>query len=146
MPPNVQLLILICACDQAIAAYKVAGDEQLLNSELSAVSLGIITYSASGGSRGKMETEIIGGLFLLASTAASIISLLAARKTSESVEKSSDELAQKLEDAARVTYVEGERDSLGRPVGIITDSEGVLLAADDVGNIIWRVAPDTRAN
>lgn len=26
------------------------------------------------------------------------------------------------------------------------DSEGVLLVADDVGNIIWRVAPDTRAN
>ena len=31
-------------------------------------------------------------------------------------------------------------------VGVIADSEGVLLAADDVGNIIWRVAPDTRAN
>lgn len=62
-----------------------------------------------------MEPEIIaaiiGGIFLLASTAASIISLLATRRTSESVEKSSGELAQKLEETARVTYVEGERDA-----------------------------------
>ena len=35
---------------------------------------------------------------------------------------------------------------VGRPVGVITDSEGVLLVANDVGSIIWRVAPDTRTN
>jgi len=29
----------------------------------------------------------------------------------------------------------------GRPVGVATDRTGALLVADDVGNIIWRVAP-----
>ncbi|MFW7344050.1 sorbosone dehydrogenase family protein [Pollutimonas sp. H1-120] len=29
----------------------------------------------------------------------------------------------------------------GRPVGVAVDSRGGLLVADDVGNIIWRVAP-----
>jgi glucose/arabinose dehydrogenase len=29
----------------------------------------------------------------------------------------------------------------GRPVGVITDSTGALLVADDVGNVIWRVTP-----
>lgn len=43
-------------------------------------------------------------------------------------------------------FLDADSDALGRPVGVITDSEGVLLVADDVGNIIWRVAPDTRAN
>ena len=28
----------------------------------------------------------------------------------------------------------------GRPVGVVIDSRGALLAADDVGNIIWRVS------
>jgi len=28
----------------------------------------------------------------------------------------------------------------GRPVGVITDKTGALLVADDVGNVIWRVA------
>ncbi len=29
----------------------------------------------------------------------------------------------------------------GRPVGVMLDKQGVLLVADDVGNIVWRVAP-----
>lgn len=29
----------------------------------------------------------------------------------------------------------------GRPVGIAMDQTGAVLVADDVGNIIWRVAP-----
>ena len=29
----------------------------------------------------------------------------------------------------------------GRPVGVAIDRRGALLVADDVGNIVWRVAP-----
>lgn len=29
----------------------------------------------------------------------------------------------------------------GRPVGVAVDAKGALLVADDVGNIVWRVAP-----
>jgi glucose/arabinose dehydrogenase len=29
----------------------------------------------------------------------------------------------------------------GRPVGVAVDGQGALLVADDVGNVIWRVAP-----
>ena len=29
----------------------------------------------------------------------------------------------------------------GRPVGVVLDRTGALLAADDVGNVIWRVVP-----
>ncbi len=37
-------------------------------------------------------------------------------------------------------------EALGRPVGIATDRTGALLVADDVGDIVWRVAyPDTPA-
>lgn len=32
-------------------------------------------------------------------------------------------------------------EAYGRPVGVIIDKQGCLLVADDVGNIIWRVAP-----
>jgi glucose/arabinose dehydrogenase len=32
-------------------------------------------------------------------------------------------------------------DALGRPVGVAIDRKGALLVADDVGNMIWRVAP-----
>jgi glucose/arabinose dehydrogenase len=32
----------------------------------------------------------------------------------------------------------------GRPVGVITAADGALLVADDVGNVIWRVAPESR--
>ena len=31
----------------------------------------------------------------------------------------------------------------GRPVGVIQDIDGALLVADDAGNTIWRVTPDT---
>jgi glucose/arabinose dehydrogenase len=29
----------------------------------------------------------------------------------------------------------------GRPVGVVIDKAGALLVADDVGNVVWRVAP-----
>jgi len=29
----------------------------------------------------------------------------------------------------------------GRPVGVAVAKDGSLLVADDVGNIVWRVAP-----
>ena len=32
--------------------------------------------------------------------------------------------------------------AMGRPVGVVVDSRGALLVADDVGNVIWRVTPD----
>ena len=32
----------------------------------------------------------------------------------------------------------------GRPVGVITDGRGALLVADDVGDVVWRVAPADR--
>ena len=31
-------------------------------------------------------------------------------------------------------------DALGRPVGVAVDSRGAVLVADDVGNIVWRIA------
>lgn len=34
-----------------------------------------------------------------------------------------------------------EEDAYGRPVGVATAADGTLLVADDVGNVIWRVAP-----
>ena len=34
--------------------------------------------------------------------------------------------------------------ALGRPVGVALDKTGALLVADDVGNIIWRVASEPR--
>ncbi|ACC72770.1 sorbosone dehydrogenase family protein [Paraburkholderia phymatum] len=33
--------------------------------------------------------------------------------------------------------------ALGRPVGVALDARGALLVADDVGNVVWRVAPAT---
>jgi glucose/arabinose dehydrogenase len=33
----------------------------------------------------------------------------------------------------------------GRPVGVVVDKRGALLVADDVGNIVWRVAPAAQA-
>ena len=32
----------------------------------------------------------------------------------------------------------------GRPVGVAVDAKGALLVADDVGGIVWRVAPTDR--
>ena len=39
-------------------------------------------------------------------------------------------------------FVDQNGDALGRPVGVAVDAMGALLVADDVGNVIWRVAPD----
>lgn len=39
-------------------------------------------------------------------------------------------------------FVDQNGDALGRPVGVAVDATGALLVADDVGNVIWRVAPD----
>jgi len=38
-------------------------------------------------------------------------------------------------------FVNARGEALGRPVGVAIDREGALLVADDVGNIVWRVAP-----
>jgi glucose/arabinose dehydrogenase len=38
-------------------------------------------------------------------------------------------------------FLNAEGEALGRPVGVITDARGAVLVADDVGNVIWRVAP-----
>ena len=35
---------------------------------------------------------------------------------------------------------ERDGDARGRPVGLAMDQQGGLLVADDVGNVIWRVA------
>lgn len=37
-------------------------------------------------------------------------------------------------------FVKENGDAMGRPVGVAIDKTGALLVADDVGNIIWRVA------
>jgi len=37
-------------------------------------------------------------------------------------------------------FVKENGDAMGRPVGVIIDTRGALLVADDVGNTVWRVA------
>jgi glucose/arabinose dehydrogenase len=37
-------------------------------------------------------------------------------------------------------FLSKDGDAYGRPVGVILDSSGALLVADDVGNVIWRVS------
>jgi glucose/arabinose dehydrogenase len=37
-------------------------------------------------------------------------------------------------------FVDAQGAALGRPVGVVMDKRGGLLVADDVGNVIWRVA------
>jgi len=37
-------------------------------------------------------------------------------------------------------FVNDSGDAMGRPVGVALDKSGALLVADDVGNIVWRVA------
>lgn len=39
-------------------------------------------------------------------------------------------------------FLTGDNKAQGRPVGVTTDRTGALLVADDVGNIVWRVAPN----
>jgi glucose/arabinose dehydrogenase len=38
-------------------------------------------------------------------------------------------------------FVDAEGNARGRPVGVAVDRAGAVLVADDVGNVIWRVAP-----
>jgi glucose/arabinose dehydrogenase len=38
-------------------------------------------------------------------------------------------------------FVDAHGDAHGRPVGVALDAKGALLVADDVGNVVWRVAP-----
>ena len=38
-------------------------------------------------------------------------------------------------------FLNKEQKIQGRPVGVVVDSRGALLVADDVGGIVWRVAP-----
>ena len=37
-------------------------------------------------------------------------------------------------------FLDGEGRAQGRPVGVTVDSEGALLVADDVGDVVWRVS------
>jgi glucose/arabinose dehydrogenase len=41
-------------------------------------------------------------------------------------------------------FVSPDGKAYGRPVGVAIDKRGALLVADDVGNVIWRVAAATR--
>jgi glucose/arabinose dehydrogenase len=40
-------------------------------------------------------------------------------------------------------FLPNEKETYGRPVGVAVDAKGALLVADDVGGIVWRVAPST---
>ncbi len=39
-------------------------------------------------------------------------------------------------------FLSADGDAFGRPVGVVIDRTGALLVADDVGNVVWRVAPE----
>ena len=39
-------------------------------------------------------------------------------------------------------FLSPDGDAYGRPVGVAIDTKGALLVADDVGNVVWRVAPN----
>lgn len=43
-------------------------------------------------------------------------------------------------------FLNAREQAQGRPVGVATDRTGAILVADDVGNIVWRVAPNAAAN
>ncbi|PZP26392.1 PQQ-dependent sugar dehydrogenase [Pseudomonas kuykendallii] len=40
-------------------------------------------------------------------------------------------------------FLSDDGEALGRPVGVATDRQGALLVADDVGDTVWRVTPQT---
>lgn len=40
-------------------------------------------------------------------------------------------------------FLNDKGEAQGRPVGVAIDRAGALLVADDVGNIVWRVTPDS---
>jgi glucose/arabinose dehydrogenase len=42
-------------------------------------------------------------------------------------------------------FVNRDGDAYGRPVGVVIDTRGALLVADDVGNTVWRVTPASGA-
>ncbi len=42
-------------------------------------------------------------------------------------------------------FVASDGKASGRPVGVTTDGTGALLVADDVGNVVWHVVPETRS-
>jgi glucose/arabinose dehydrogenase len=42
-------------------------------------------------------------------------------------------------------FLNAEGEAQGRPVGVAIDQTGALLVADDVGNIVWRVAAEAAA-
>jgi glucose/arabinose dehydrogenase len=42
-------------------------------------------------------------------------------------------------------FLSDKGEAYGRPVGVALDTKGGLLVADDVGNVIWRVAPRASA-
>jgi glucose/arabinose dehydrogenase len=42
-------------------------------------------------------------------------------------------------------FLSDKGEAYGRPVGVALDTKGGLLVADDVGNVIWRVAPRAAA-
>jgi glucose/arabinose dehydrogenase len=42
-------------------------------------------------------------------------------------------------------FVSDNGDAMGRPVGVALARDGALLVADDVGNVIWRVASTATA-
>ena len=37
-------------------------------------------------------------------------------------------------------FVRDNGDAMGRPVGVAIDKTGALLVADEIGNVVWRVA------
>ena len=39
-------------------------------------------------------------------------------------------------------FLNSEGEAQGRPVGVAVNGQGAILVADDVGNIIWRVAAE----
>jgi glucose/arabinose dehydrogenase len=41
-------------------------------------------------------------------------------------------------------FLNDKREAYGRPVGIAVNREGAILVADDVGNVIWRISPDSK--
>jgi glucose/arabinose dehydrogenase len=41
-------------------------------------------------------------------------------------------------------FVDSQGQAHGRPVGVAVDSQGALLVADDVGNVVWRAKASTR--
>jgi glucose/arabinose dehydrogenase len=42
-------------------------------------------------------------------------------------------------------FLSPKGEAYGRPVGVVVDSKGALLIADDVGNVVWRVAGAPRS-